>query len=614
MDEISIMCPITKQIFSNPVVADDGNVYEKDAILDWLNINSVSPITRQKMSINVTQVNIFRTMIENFLLNNPQLKENQYTPLNEFKRHKSKVYEFIKENKFDELLNYHYYDYDDLRSDEIVVNWHNGKTNISYLHYIFKFCKDENILKYVIDSLTKHKKLLFQYMCTYLSEPLIIQYLSKFEFSFTTDYYWNAFHFFAKRGFNNAINLLFEKNLCNHNEKTSKNYTPLMMAIKFRQNETIKLLIDKMICLDEELKNSDITFAIKCETQFEIIKYMIDNCKLKNDILFWIIDSKKKYIGSSAVIKYLINLGIGLDYVDDDDDTVLHIACKYTSSEIIVMIAQNNLSLINKQNIEGYTPWMVAIECSHFDAFIYMIKQADHTIMTNHGSSLIHWLAQYASYNTFNNIINEYKLDINAKTNDNRTPLHYALTYNSSKVCELIINQGGDVNCPNDKGKYPIHYALKSRGRYAHLIELLLTKVSNLEIPYNGWYPIHYSAKHQSADVIRLLIDKNVNLEVTTSEKSKPIHILCEHDDDDELIKYLIDVKKVDIESEDVCGFRVIHYVCWKGSIDLIKYIIGKTKDYTTDIRFDTNKCTSLSNILIKNTNAVNIIKTFFNL
>ena len=32
MNEINIICPITKQIFCNPVICDDGNVYEKDII------------------------------------------------------------------------------------------------------------------------------------------------------------------------------------------------------------------------------------------------------------------------------------------------------------------------------------------------------------------------------------------------------------------------------------------------------------------------------------------------------------------------------------------------------------------------------------------------------
>ncbi len=39
-------CPITLQIFQEPVVASDGNTYEKTAILNWFKTNNTSPITR----------------------------------------------------------------------------------------------------------------------------------------------------------------------------------------------------------------------------------------------------------------------------------------------------------------------------------------------------------------------------------------------------------------------------------------------------------------------------------------------------------------------------------------------------------------------------------------
>eukprot|EP00656_Telonema_subtile_P053491 TRINITY_DN7770_c0_g3_i1.p1 TRINITY_DN7770_c0_g3~~TRINITY_DN7770_c0_g3_i1.p1 ORF type:complete len:1209 (-),score=229.80 TRINITY_DN7770_c0_g3_i1:12-3638(-) len=42
-----ILCPITKAIMQDPVVAGDGNTYERSAISEWLKSNSTSPITRE---------------------------------------------------------------------------------------------------------------------------------------------------------------------------------------------------------------------------------------------------------------------------------------------------------------------------------------------------------------------------------------------------------------------------------------------------------------------------------------------------------------------------------------------------------------------------------------
>ncbi|KAA6399036.1 MAG: hypothetical protein EZS28_005436 [Streblomastix strix] len=44
------ICPITQEIMTDPVIAEDGNSYERQAIVDWLKIKKISPITREPMN------------------------------------------------------------------------------------------------------------------------------------------------------------------------------------------------------------------------------------------------------------------------------------------------------------------------------------------------------------------------------------------------------------------------------------------------------------------------------------------------------------------------------------------------------------------------------------
>lgn len=44
------ICPITQEIMRNPVIAEDGHTYEKDAIENWLEKSPTSPMTRQQIS------------------------------------------------------------------------------------------------------------------------------------------------------------------------------------------------------------------------------------------------------------------------------------------------------------------------------------------------------------------------------------------------------------------------------------------------------------------------------------------------------------------------------------------------------------------------------------
>ena len=46
----NLICPITLELFKDPVIIEDGNTYEKEAILKYLNNNNVSPITREPVN------------------------------------------------------------------------------------------------------------------------------------------------------------------------------------------------------------------------------------------------------------------------------------------------------------------------------------------------------------------------------------------------------------------------------------------------------------------------------------------------------------------------------------------------------------------------------------
>jgi hypothetical protein len=50
-----LICPITFQIFRDPVIAGDGHAYERAAIVRWIAEHGTSPITRQPLNINELQ-------------------------------------------------------------------------------------------------------------------------------------------------------------------------------------------------------------------------------------------------------------------------------------------------------------------------------------------------------------------------------------------------------------------------------------------------------------------------------------------------------------------------------------------------------------------------------
>jgi serine/threonine protein kinase len=63
----SLKCPITCELFRDPVTGQDGHTYERDAITNWLQTNATSPITREPMTIDSLRPNyIVKKMIDEF--------------------------------------------------------------------------------------------------------------------------------------------------------------------------------------------------------------------------------------------------------------------------------------------------------------------------------------------------------------------------------------------------------------------------------------------------------------------------------------------------------------------------------------------------------------------
>jgi len=62
-----LVCPISLQLFQDPVVAEDGHTYEREAIIEWIRLNGTSPLTRQTLTIEALRPNfILKKVIDQF--------------------------------------------------------------------------------------------------------------------------------------------------------------------------------------------------------------------------------------------------------------------------------------------------------------------------------------------------------------------------------------------------------------------------------------------------------------------------------------------------------------------------------------------------------------------
>ena len=75
-------CPITQELFVDPVIDRDGNTFERAAIVEWIRVRGTSPITRNALSVEDLAPNrVLASAIESERASLPT-HHPQNTPLN----------------------------------------------------------------------------------------------------------------------------------------------------------------------------------------------------------------------------------------------------------------------------------------------------------------------------------------------------------------------------------------------------------------------------------------------------------------------------------------------------------------------------------------------------
>ena len=168
--ENHIYCPISHQIFCDPVLTKDGIVYEKQEITQWFKKNKTSPITRKNISSEVTPIVFLKSYIADYIKEYPELKDQVYEPTYEHKNYKKEIKTLLEDGDLHKLKNY--------------VRFNLSLFTVEQLKKLFEKNNDEDVLKYIIDNTinldyTYDNKWKFIHHACRLFSPEIINYIIK---------------------------------------------------------------------------------------------------------------------------------------------------------------------------------------------------------------------------------------------------------------------------------------------------------------------------------------------------------------------------------------------------------------------------------------------------
>lgn len=135
--ESNIVCPISQEIFYEPVLADDGFVYEKMEIEKWFSLNKSSPVLRKPVaSTRLIPQPFVKSIVTSYLQLNPDKRGEQYKPDFRHKHNVATINDIFRRRSYSELLLYK-----------------NFRPKLSKFYHLKQFilCASQTIIKHYID-------------------------------------------------------------------------------------------------------------------------------------------------------------------------------------------------------------------------------------------------------------------------------------------------------------------------------------------------------------------------------------------------------------------------------------------------------------------------------
>ena len=257
-----IKCPITSKIFLSPVIASDGNTYEYEAIMEWINKNGLIPYITNNIITNKNFIPnlIVKNIVKELIKNKPELINIQYKNKN-FDLTLSKFTIKINEDNYKKIL---------------FGNNNNRKSNIIYTKYILKneciFTNFENDLfsKYFIDNIDDFD---FIYKITFNRKKTsckLLQLLCRFSsiksIKYLIDKCKNLKISLNFREFDDLAIKISEQNI----DKNIQNFIKSKYEEQ-KRNEFIELFKKKLLnCMSQDLVMGSISIGLVNEQSNEI--------------------------------------------------------------------------------------------------------------------------------------------------------------------------------------------------------------------------------------------------------------------------------------------------------------------------------------------------------
>lgn len=171
--------------------------------------------------------------------------------------------------------------------------------------------------------------------------------------------------------------------------------------------------------------------------------------------------------------------------------------------------------------------------------------------------------------------------NINNPDNNGTTPLMYAIYLNYTNMVIALLDHGAKIELKDKDGSTALHYA-SDRNR-KDLVELLLDRGADINaVREDGLTPLSIASLKGSQSVIRLLIEKGADLEIKHKNGQTALNLALKNGFGD-IAEILIE-KGADIHTIDSYGNNILYVAAYGGCYDIVKFLLEQ-KGFDPDLQ-----------------------------
>lgn len=270
--------------------------------------------------------------------------------------------------------------------------------------------------------------------------------------------------------------------------------------------------------------------------------------------------------GNLRTVAYLLSQGVDVDRANDTGVGPLALAASKGYADIVAILLRHNANIDQPDSL-GWTPLHFAIQYDRIEAIRLLIARRANCQQPDHaGVRPIHRAAQYGSIDALHVLIGQEHVPVNVRSLNERTPLHNAASSGNVDVLRYLLENGMAQHLEDhdiydftplyltvDAGHLAAMNFLISRGAnvntrdvylwtllhraayrgYTRITTELLPRISAEGRAQDNWTPLHEAADKGQFDIVKILVDHNVNLDaqVRTGETAVDIAAASNHQD-----------------------------------------------------------------------------------